>query len=44
MAIIVLCGKFSKNKKLEDAIPEGHFETDTHHADLIVILSSLFVL
>ncbi len=43
MALVVLCGNLSENEESEDAIPWGHPETDTCHADLSFVLLSHFV-
>lgn len=41
--LIVLVGSFSLNKNAEDAVSQGHVETDAQLNDLGLILLALFV-
>ncbi len=43
LALVILRGKLSENKELEDVIPRGQPEIDACHTDLSFILLSLFM-
>ncbi len=43
MALVVLYGNLSENEKSEDAIPEGHPETNACRTDWNLVLLSLFM-
>lgn len=43
MALVILRGNLSKDKKLKEAIPGGYPKSDACHADLNLVILCLFV-